>query len=70
MEKEDQLMQMLEDMERSLEIACSTLSIISEKRENEAVAWTLIGVMERLEKIKESLVFLNGNFSLEGGASA
>ena len=53
MEQNELLTQNLEDINRAIEISYDTLSTISRQRDDETISWTVAGVMEQLEKIKE-----------------
>lgn len=53
MEQNELLTQNLEDINRAIEISYATLSTISRQWDDETVSWTIVGVMEQLERVKE-----------------
>lgn len=55
----------VEDASRAFEISRATLTIISERRDTEIDSWAIVGVLEQIEKIRDSLSIIDGVLTKE-----
>ncbi len=53
MEQHELLTQYLDSINRAIEITYATLSTISNQRDDESISWTVVGIMDQIEKVKE-----------------
>ncbi len=68
MNQTEQLTQAFQDIDRATEITYAISCIVSERKEDEAVSWASLAVMEQMERIRKSLIVLDEALMEQGGA--